>query len=151
MNTLTKLHQSQSPILRTLVAAMLLATGAAGGYAVSAQKTVTLDVDGAPMTVSTMKTQVADVLEENGFVVTDRDDVIPAADASIGDVDTIVLRRSRPVNLSLDGQDRGQVWTTASTVDEALAQLSMRDTAPAAASRASRLPLAGMALPVVCA
>ena len=41
--------------------------------------------------------------------------------------------------------------TTASTVDEALAQLAMTDTAPAAASRGSRVPLAGMALPVVSA
>src|SRR5262249_4171786 len=39
----------------------------------------------------------------------------------------------------------------ASTVDEALKQLSMSDAAPVAASRASRLPLAGMALPVVSA
>jgi len=37
------------------------------------------------------------------------------------------------------------------TVDEALKQLSMSDAAPAAASRTSRLPLAGMALPVVSA
>ena len=43
------------------------------------------------------------------------------------------------------------MWTTALTVDEALKQLSMSDAAPAAASRASRLPLAGMALPVVSA
>ena len=34
-------------------------------------------------------------------------------------------------------------------MDEALQQLSMADAAPAAASRSSRLPLAGMALPVV--
>ena len=43
------------------------------------------------------------------------------------------------------------MWTTALTVDEALKQLSMSDAAPATASRASRLPLAGMALPVVSA
>ena len=43
------------------------------------------------------------------------------------------------------------MWTTASTVDEALAQLQMTDKAPAAASRGSRVPLAGMSLPVVSA
>jgi uncharacterized protein YabE (DUF348 family) len=43
------------------------------------------------------------------------------------------------------------VWTTASTVQEALAQLQMTDKAPAAASRGSRVPLAGMSLPVVSA
>ena len=62
-----------------------------------------------------------------------------------------MLRRSRPLEISLDGQGSKQVWTTASTVDEALAQLAMTDTAPAAASRGTRLPLAGMALPVVSA
>jgi resuscitation-promoting factor RpfB len=41
------------------------------------------------------------------------------------------------------------VWTTASTVQEALTQLAMTDTAPAAASRGSRVPLEGMSLPVV--
>ena len=69
----------------------------------------------------------------------------------VHDADNIVLRRSRPLQISLDGHDVKQVWTTASTVDEALAQLAMTDTAPAAASRGSRVPLAGMALPVVSA
>ena len=69
----------------------------------------------------------------------------------VHDADKIVLRRSRPLQISLDGHDTKQVWTTASTVDEALAQLAMTDTAPAAASRGSRVPLAGMALPVVSA
>jgi uncharacterized protein YabE (DUF348 family) len=53
------------------------------------------------------------------------------------------------LQISLDGRNSRQVWTTASTVQEALAQLSMTDTAPAAASRGSRVPLEGMSLPVV--
>ena len=71
--------------------------------------------------------------------------------SQVHNADKIVLRRSRPLEISLDGRDTKQVWTTASTVDEALAQLAMTDTAPAAASRGSRVPLAGMALPVVSA
>jgi uncharacterized protein YabE (DUF348 family) len=134
-----------------LIAALLLCLTFAGGYAVAAQKTVTLTIDGAPMTVSTMKSRVIDVVQENGFEIGDRDDLYPAASQPIHQNDTIVLRRSRPLQVSLDGQQSKEVWTTASTVDEALAQLSMTDTAPAAASRASRLPLAGMALPVVSA
>jgi uncharacterized protein YabE (DUF348 family) len=77
--------------------------------------------------------------------------LVPAAGQTVGDADTIVLRRSRPLQISLDGQDLKQVWTTASTIDEALAQLSMTDTAPAGASRNSRVPLQGMALGVVSA
>ncbi len=151
MNALTKLHQSRSSMLRILVAALLITLAFAGGYAVTAHKTVTLSIDGAPMTVTTMKSRVIDVVAENGFAVSDRDDLFPAADQQISDSETITLRRSRPIDISLDGRDSKQVWTTASTVDEALSQLAMTDTAPAAASRGTRLPLNGMALPVVSA
>jgi uncharacterized protein YabE (DUF348 family) len=149
LNALTKLHEARSPVLRLLVGALLLALTFAGGYAVTAHKTVTLTVDGTSTTVTTMKSRVIDVVEENGFDVEDRDDLRPAGDQKIGQSDTIELRRSRPLQISLDGQHSTQVWTTASTVDEALSQLQMTDNAPAAASRGSRVPLAGMSLPVV--
>ncbi|ODR13297.1 resuscitation-promoting factor [Mycobacterium shimoidei] len=151
MNVLTRLHQNSSPILRLLVAALLLVLSVAGAMAVATYKTVTLNVDGTAMTVTTMKSRVIDIIRENGFHVDDRDDLYPARDSRVHDADNIVLRRSRPLQISLDGHDVKQVWTTASTVDEALAQLAMTDTAPAAASRGSRVPLAGMALPVVSA
>jgi uncharacterized protein YabE (DUF348 family) len=151
LNILTKLHQTQSPILRLVVAALLLALTFAGGYAVANHKTVTLNIDGSPTTVTTMKSRVIDVVTENGFDIDERDDLSPAGDVQVHNADTIVLRRSRPLQISTDGRDAKQVWTTASTVDEALAQLSMTDTAPTAASRGSRVPLAGMALPVVSA
>jgi uncharacterized protein YabE (DUF348 family) len=96
-----------------------------------------------------MKSRVIDVVAENGFTVGERDDLYPAGEQAVRQADTIVLRRSRPLQVSMDGQQSRQVWTTASTVDEALQQLSMSEAAPAAASRSSRLPLAGMALPVV--
>ncbi|HNF05761.1 MAG TPA: transglycosylase family protein [Mycobacterium sp.] len=151
MNALIKLQHSSSPVFRVLLAALLLALAGAGAYAVTARKTVTLEVDGAQMKVTTMKSRVLDIVQESGFSVADRDDLFPAGDQTVHDAQTIVLRRSRPLQISLAGQDPKQVWTTASTVDEALAQLSMTDTAPAAASRGSRLPLEGMALPVVSA
>lgn len=138
-------------MLRLIVGGLLVVLACAGGFAVSACKTVTLTVDGIAMQVTTMKSRVLDVVQENGFVVDDRDDLYPAADVAVRDAGKIVLRRSRPLQISLDGHDTKQVWTTASTVDEALAQLAMTDTAPAAASRGSRVPLAGMALPVVSA
>ncbi|MGE2815357.1 transglycosylase family protein [Mycobacterium heidelbergense] len=151
MSVLAKLHQSPSPMLRLVVAGLLLVLTLAGGVAVSASKTVTLTVDGIAMRVTTMKSRVIDIVEENGYTVDERDDLYPAGDVQVHDTANIVLRRSRPLQISLDGHDAKQVWTTASTVDEALAQLAMTDTAPAAASRGSRVPLAGMALPVVSA
>jgi uncharacterized protein YabE (DUF348 family) len=151
LNALNKLHETRSPLLRVLVAAILLSLTFAGGVAVAAHKTVVLTVDGAPMTVATMKSRVIDVVKENGYDVSDRDDLYPAGDQQVHQSDNIVLRRSRPLQISLDGLGSREVWTTASTVDEALAQLSMTDKAPAAASRGSRVPLAGMSLPVVSA
>lgn len=151
MTWVKRLEQSRSPVLRLSVAALLVALAGAGTVAIASRKTVTLDVDGTAMTVTTMKSRVADIVAENGFAVGDRDRVVPAAGGRVGDAATIVLRRSRPLQVSLDGQDPKQMWTTGSTVQDALAELAMTDTAPVAASRGSRVPLAGMVLPVVSA
>lgn len=151
VNAFTKLAQSSSAALRLVLAALLVALTGAGAHALTSRKTVTLDVDGSTVAVSTMKSRVVDIVEEHGFDVGERDELIPAAGQSVGDAETIVLRRSRPLQISLDGQEPTHVWTTASTVDEALVQLAMTDTAPAVASRSSRVPLKGMALPVVSA
>jgi resuscitation-promoting factor RpfB len=121
LNALTKLYQNNSIALRAVVGALLLTLTGAGCYAVAAQKTVTLDVDGSPMTVSTMKSRVIDVVHENGFTVGDRDDLFPSADQQVDPAQTIVLRRSRPVDVSMDGQQSRQMWTTASTVEPAAA------------------------------
>lgn len=151
LNVLNKLHDARSPMLRGVTGAFLATLTVAGGFAVANHKTVTLTIDGAPMTVQTMKTRIGDVLTENGFTVGERDDLFPAADQDVHDAENIVLRRSRPLEISLDGQGTRQVWTTAATVQDALKQLSMTDTAPVAADRATRVPLAGMSLPVVSA
>ncbi|UKN41622.1 resuscitation-promoting factor [Mycobacterium lepromatosis] len=138
-------------MLRFVVGMLLLVLAFAGGYAVATSKTVTLTVDGTSMRVMTMKSRVIDIIQENGFAVGEGDDLYPAANVSVHAADNIMLRRSRPLQISLDGKEVQQVWTTASTVDEALAQLAMTDTAPIAASRSSRVPLTGMVLPVVSA
>jgi uncharacterized protein YabE (DUF348 family) len=151
LTVLAKLQQTPSLMLRLVVGGLLVVLAFAGGYAVRAAKTVTLTIDGTSLRVTTMRSKVIDIMQENGFAIDERDDLYPAADAAVRDADNIVLRRSRPLQISLDGHDVKQVWTTASTVDEALAQLAMTDTAPAAASRGSRVPLAGMTLPVVSA
>lgn len=151
LNVFTKLHQTSSPILRLLVAALLLALAFAGSYAVASCKEVTLTVDDTAMKVMTMHSRVIDVLKEHGLAVGKRDELTPAAGARVHNADQIVLRRGRPLQIMVDGQDLKQVWTTASTVHEALAQLAMTDAAPMVASRGSRVPLAGMVLPVVSA
>lgn len=151
MNVLTRLQQSSSPSLRLTLAALLITLGGAGAIAIDSRKTVTLDVDGNPLTVTTMRSRVSDIVAENGFAVGERDELTPASRSYVGDDATIVLRRSRPLQISVDGHESREVWTTAATVDAALAQLSMADTAPAVVTRQTQVPLAGMALPVVSA
>jgi uncharacterized protein YabE (DUF348 family)/transposase len=140
---------AQSKTQRAVVAALLLGLIVASGYVVAVHKAVTLSVDGSAMTVSTMKSRVIDVLRENGFAVGAHDDLHPAANQPVHQSDTIVLRRGRPLTVSVDGRPSKQVWTTALTVGEALTQLSMSEDALTTTSPASRLPLSGMALPVI--
>lgn len=156
MHALARLQQSPSPALRLTLGALLLTLGAGGAIALDSHKTVTLDVDGNAMTVTTMKSRVADIVQENGFAVRERDDLQPTADRHVGDAATIVLHRSRPLQVSLDGRQPAEMWTTASTVGAALHQLSMAapgmaEAAPATVAPDSRVPLAGMLLPVVTA
>lgn len=156
MNALRKLGEASSPAFRLVLATLLTCLAGAGFVALGSYKTVTLNVDGAAVTVATMKSRVSDVVAENGFWIGERDEVIPGPGSAVRDADTILLRRSRPVQISLDGREPTEVWTTAATVEDALAQLSRSDgtlagTAPLAASRGTRVPLEGMALPVVSA
>ncbi|MFM8597859.1 MAG: transglycosylase family protein [Mycobacterium sp.] len=150
-HALSRLQQSATPAFRVVIAALLVTLGAGGVLAVRSPKTVTLTVDGTTTTVTTMKSRVLDIIEENGLRVGERDEVVPAVGQRVGDAATVVLRRGRPLQISVDGQQPRQVWTTASTVGDALAQLALADTAPAQATPDTRLPLAGMALPLVSA
>lgn len=144
-----KTVRATSNVGRALAGAVLVALMVAGGYTVAATKRVTLSVDGVSTTVSTMKSRVVDVLRENGHAVGDHDELIPGAGQQVHESDTILLRRGRPLELSVDGQPSRQVWTTALTVDEALKALSLSEAAPVTAARTDDVPVAGMTLSVV--
>jgi uncharacterized protein YabE (DUF348 family) len=113
-----------------------------------AQKTVTLTVDGQAREVSTYASTVAEVLADEGLRPAAHDVVLPAPGASVGDGDTVVLNRARPLALTVDGV-HSDVYTTALSVDGALDELGYRaDDLVLSASRSERLPLDGMDLSV---
>jgi uncharacterized protein YabE (DUF348 family) len=124
--------------------------GLVGGllaYAV-AQKSVTLLIDGQAREVGTYAATVGEVLEDEGVPADAHDVVLPATDQSLGDGDTVVLNRARPLRLTVDGVDR-EVFVTALSVDEALTQLGYRgDDLVLSASRSERVPLHGMDLTI---
>jgi uncharacterized protein YabE (DUF348 family) len=128
----------------------LVLLGLVGGllaYA-AARKSVTLLVDGNAREVGTYAATVGEVLEDEGVPAGEHDVVLPAADEALGDGDTVVLNRARPLRLTVDGVDR-EVFVTALSVDEALEQLGYRaDGLVLSASRSERLPLDGMELTI---
>jgi uncharacterized protein YabE (DUF348 family) len=103
-------------------------------------KSVHLVVDGRSQTVQTTAQQVGEIVRSAGFRVTAHDLLAPAASASVKDGARIVLRRGRLLHLDVDGT-RTDVWTTAPTVAEALAQLGYSASDFVSVSRARRLPL----------
>ena len=115
---------------------------------VTADKAVTLDLNGSARVVRTYSSTVGDVLSEQGVAVGPRDDVSPATGTGVSDGLHIAVVSARPVTLEIDGVPR-QIWTTAQTVSELSRQLGGRfDSAYLSVSRSARIPLSGMDLTV---
>ena len=113
-----------------------------------AQKSVTLTIDGQPRTVATYAGTVGEVLDEEGLEPAAHDVVLPGPGQPLADGDAVVVNRARPLELTVDGVSR-EVYVTALSVDEALAQLGYRaDGLVLSASRSERLPLDGMQLTI---
>ncbi len=128
----------------------LVLVGLVGGSLafVLAQKSVTLTIDGESRDVSTYADTAGEVLADEDVAVSPDDVLLPSADSQVGDGDTVVLNRARPLELTVDGVTT-TVTTTALSVDEALDQLGYRgDGLVLSASRSERVPLDGMALQV---
>ena len=128
------------------VAALVVALALGGGVYAATGKTVTITVDGQQQEVSTHAGSVEGALESAGLSVSEHDVLAPAADTEISDGSQIALERGRLLTLTIDGQQR-EVWTTATTVEEALAELGQNPGAFAlSADRSRDLPLDGLAV-----
>ncbi len=128
------------------VAALVVALVAGGGVAASAHKTVSLTVDGQQQEVGTFAGSVDGALESAGLTVTEHDSVAPAVDTAISDGSQIVIERGRLLTLTIDGKTR-EVWTTADTVEEALAELGQNPAAfKLSADRSREIPTDGLAV-----
>ncbi|QNG17871.1 DUF348 domain-containing protein [Rhodococcus triatomae] len=148
MSPFAKINSARSPLLYGIVAALLATLIVGAATAVARHKTVTLDVDGELISLSTMTSTVGSAFADAGYPIGERDAVAPAENASLSDGDTIVLRRAKEVVLTVDGRPQ-TVWTTATTVDEALEQLELAGDVHVSASRGQRLPLEGASLDVL--
>jgi resuscitation-promoting factor RpfB len=102
--------------------------GAAGAY-VGFEKTVHLTVDGQERTIHTFDGKVADVLKAQGIHTDGHDQVAPAPGESLVDGEQISVRYGRQLDVSVDGKTQ-QIWSTATTVQEALGDLGVRGANP---------------------
>ncbi|WP_119292826.1 resuscitation-promoting factor [Streptomyces sp. YIM 130001] len=135
---------------RRLVPQALVVAFLAGGTSafVSADKGVTLSVDGKTRTLHTFADDVDELLDEEGLDLGAHDVVAPGRGAGLDSGDEVVVRHGRPLQLTLDGIWH-QVWTTADTVDGALRELGVRaDGAHLSVPRSQRIARTGLSLEV---
>ena len=127
-------------------AAVLTAVVGASVAYCAANKSVTLNVDGASSKVHAFSSDVQDLLDDQNIKVGSRDIVAPSLTAKIGDGDTVVVRYARPLTLTIDGK-RQTYWTTALSVDQALQALGVRtEGAALSASRSAPLGRGGLTM-----
>jgi len=106
-----------------LTAAFAVAGGSVA-YA-SKSKTVSLSVDGKVQKVHTFGSTVADALEARKVQVGEHDVVAPAPDSKLKDGQEIAVQYGRQLTVNADGTKKAY-WTTADSVNEALADLGLR-------------------------
>jgi len=138
-----KTHRFRTPALvgaATLVAALTVG----GGVVAAKTKTVTIAVDGASRQVTTMADSVDGALSAAGLSVTSHDTLAPAGGTNISEGTQIALNRGRVFTVVIDGKKQ-QIWTTARTVDEALAEIGRNPTDyQLSANRSRQIPLGGL-------
>jgi resuscitation-promoting factor RpfB len=107
-------------------ATALAVAGGTFGY-VTLDKAVTLSVDGQVQRLQTMAPTVGDLLENENIEVGERDVIAPGLDAKLAEGATVAVRYGRQVTFTIDGEEQ-TIWTTATTVDQAVEELAVDTT-----------------------
>ncbi|RZT20143.1 uncharacterized protein YabE (DUF348 family) [Kribbella sp. VKM Ac-2569] len=135
---------------------IIVAVGATAAFAVAGgsvayaakSKTVTVSVDGQVRKVHTFGSTVADALKAEKVQVGEHDVVAPGVDSKLQDGQEIAVQYGRPLTVNADGAKKAY-WTTADSVNEALADLGLRyDGAQLSTSRSAPLGRQGLELTV---
>lgn len=126
-------------------ATTLALAGTTFGYA-NLNKAVTLSIDGQTTQVQTSADTVGALLKSRDIEVNSHDVVAPGLDAKVDDGTRVAVKFGRQVTFTIDGAKQ-TIWTTATTVSDALDALSV-DLAGAelSASRSSGIGREGLAI-----
>lgn len=135
---------------------IIVAVGATAAFAVAGgsaayaakSKTVSLSVDGQVRKVHTFGSTVADALKAEKVQIGAHDLVAPGVDSKLKDGQEIAVQYGRQLTVNADGTKKAY-WTTADSVNEALADLGLRyDGAQLSTSRSAPLGRQGLELTV---
>jgi uncharacterized protein YabE (DUF348 family) len=126
-------------------ATTLALAGTTFGYA-NLNKSVTLSVDGQTSQVRTSADTVSALLKSEGIEVSNNDVVAPNLEQKVEDGTRVAVKFGRKVTFTIDGAEQ-TIWTTATTVDEALAALTVDlGGAELSTSRSSGIGREGLAI-----
>jgi len=144
----TGVKRWKKSFLKATIASVLVSLIGGGAAAIAMNKSVTVDVDGEAVQVSTYADTVGEVLQDEGIKVGSHDALSPSPSAPINDDGKIVLQRGRQLHLTIDGAKR-DFWVRATTVGEALQQLNLSaDGAKLSMDKDKEIPLNGMSLEI---
>jgi resuscitation-promoting factor RpfB len=126
-------------------ATTLALAGTTFGYA-NLSKSVTLSVDGETSQVRTSADTVGALLKSENIEVNNHDVVAPNLEEKVEDGTRVAVKFGRKITFTIDGAEQ-TIWTTATTVDEALTALTV-DLAGAelSTSRSSGIGREGLAI-----
>ena len=122
-STFAHLTRSKKTLGVTVGAVVAAVAVSGAGYA-SMTKSVDLSIDGQNHEVRVLGSTVRDVLESKGVTVGQRDVVVPSLDSKVTDGTAIAVKFARPLDVSVDGEDR-RYWVTATDVSSALDQIGL--------------------------
>ncbi len=132
-----------------VVTAGVLLVGGVGVYGADQvlTSTVVLSVDGQQITLRTYASTVGQALATKHIDVGEHDTVAPSLSSKIANGSQISVRYGRPVTVSIDGKQT-TIWTTATTVEEALGLFGVDESALVSTSRSTTISREGLAFDV---
>ena len=122
---------TRTTVISVATATTLLVAGAAAATIGTSYRHVTIEVDGVSRDVSGFFMTAGDALNTAGVSVGDHDLVAPAADQTVSNGDTVVVRTATPYDVTVDGSQT-VAWSTASTVSGILSALPAQTSSMAA-------------------
>ena len=122
---------TRTTVISVATATTLLVAGAAAATIGTSYRHVTIEVDGVSRDVSGFFTTAGDALNTAGVSVGDHDLVAPAADQTVSNGDTVVVRTATPYDVTVDGSQT-VAWSTASTASGILSALPAQTSSMAA-------------------